>query len=140
MAQFGRPDSTITNTGSWVDQADGSTNIHLTIDEATASDADYVKSATPPGTNELEVGLSDVTDPVSSTGHIMRWRRRAPVSGGATINLTVVLRQGTTAIKTVADNAIPSTFTDTSATLSGAEADAITDYTDLRLEFVAAQV
>lgn len=140
MAQFARPDALVTNTGAWTDDAGGSTNIHLAIDETVASDTDFVKSATPPGTNEYECGLSNVADPVSSVNHIMRWRRRAPVASGATINLTVRLMQSTTQIKSVADNALPSAFTDTSATLSGAEADAITDYTALQMEFVAAQV
>lgn len=139
MAQFARPASDITETG-WTEDDGDVLDQWAEIDEVVASDTDYVKSPTPPGTNEYETKLSSVTDPVSSTGHIMRWRRRAPVGGGATINLTVRLLQLTTQIKSVADNTLPSAFTDTSATLSGAEADAITDYADLRLEFVAAQV
>lgn len=140
MPQFARPSADTVRTG-WTDQAGGTVNIYTTIDEATASDTDYIKTAAPPGSNEFESLLTSVTDPVSSAGHVMRWRRRKqPATGSADINLTVVLRQGTTAIKTVADNAIPGTFTDTSATLSAAEADAITNYADLRLEFVAAQV
>lgn len=139
MAQFARPDADVTVTG-WVEDDDTSVNMWDEINESVASDTDYVKSPTPPGSNEYEAGLTDVTDPVASTGHIMRWRRRAPVASGAAINLTVRLLQTTTQIKSVADNSIPSTFTDTSATLSGGEADAITDYTALRMEFVAAQV
>jgi hypothetical protein len=140
VAQFARPDSDVTRTG-WTED-DGATDaLWDEINETVASDTDYVKSPTPPGSNEYEAGLSDVTDPLSSTGHIMRWRRRKqPASGSADINLTVRLMQTTTQIKSVADNAIPGTFTDTSATLSGGEADAITDYTALRIEFVATQV
>lgn len=140
MAQFARPSADTVRTG-WTDQAAGTTNIYTTIDEVSASDADYIKTPTPPGTNEFETLLTSVTDPVSSTGHIMRWRRRKqPASGSAAINLTVRLLQGTTQITSQADNTLPGSFTDTSYTLSSGEADSITNYGDLRLEFVAAQV
>jgi len=110
------------------------------VDESVASDTDYIKTAQPPGSNEFETLLTSVTDPVSSTGHIMRWRRRKQPSDGAQINLTVRLLQGTTQVTSQSDTNIPTTFTDTSYTLSGAEADAITNYGDLRVELVAAQV
>jgi hypothetical protein len=140
MPQFGRPSADTVRT-AWTDQAGGITTIYTTIDETVASDADYIKTPTPPGANEFETLLTSVTDPVSSTGHIMRWRRRKqPASGSAQINLTVRLMMTSTQITSQADNNLPGSFTDTSYTLSGAEADAITNYADLRLEFVAAQV
>lgn len=140
MAQFARPSADTVRT-AWTDQAGGTTTIYTTIDEVSASDADYIKTSAPPGANEFETLLTSVTDPVSSTGHVMRWRRRKqPASGSAQINLTVRLLQGTTQIKSVSDTDIPGSFTDTSATLSGGEADSISDYTNLRLEFVATQV
>lgn len=140
MPQFARPSSDITVTG-WTTDTGGTTNLWAAIDEATPfSDADYVKSPTPPGTNEYETKLSAVTDPNASTGHVMRWRRRKQPTGSAQINLTVRLLQGTTQITSQADNDLGTSFADTSYTLSAAEADSITDYSDLRLEFVAAQV
>lgn len=140
MPQFARPSADTVNTG-WTDQAGGGTNIYTTIDETVASDADYIKTSSPPGSNEFETLLSAVTDPAASTGHIMRWRRRKqPATGSAQINLTVRLMQGTTQIVSRADNDLPGSFTDTSYTLTGPEADSITNYADLRLEFVATQV
>ena len=140
MAQFARPSADTVRTG-WTDDAGGTTNIFGAIDEAVASDTDYIKTPTPPGANEFESLLTTVTDPVSSANHVMRWRRRKqPASGSATINLTVRLMVGAVQITSQADNGLPGSFTDTSYTLSGAEADAITNYADLRLEFVAAQV
>jgi len=140
LPQFARPDADVTVTG-WVEDDDTSVNMFQEIDEVAFDDTDYVKSPTPPGTNEYEAGLTDVTDPVSSTGHIMRWRRRKqPAAGSADINLTIRLMQTLTQITSQADNTLPTTFTSTSYTLSAAEADAITDYTALRMEFVAAQV
>lgn len=136
MAQFGRPSADTVRTG-WTDQAGGTTNIYTTIDESAASDADYIKTAAPPGTNEFETLLTTIEDPLSSTGHIMRWRRQKSASGGATVNLTVRLLQSTTQITSQSDADIPAAWATTTYTLSGAEADAITDYTNLRLEFVA---
>jgi hypothetical protein len=70
----------------------------------------------------------------------MRWRRAKDAAGGATINLTIRLLQAAVQITSQADNGISEVFATTSYTLSGAEADAITNYADLRLEFVATQV
>jgi hypothetical protein len=141
MAQFARPESPDVTVTGWTED-DGTTDaLWDEINEVSFDDATYVKSATPPGANEYETTLSDVTDPLVSTGHIMRWRRRKqPASGSAQINLTVRLMQTTTQITSQADNNLPGAFTDTSYTLSAGEADAITDYTALRIEFVAAQV
>lgn len=139
MPQFGRPSADTVRT-AWTDEAGGIVDIYTGIDEVTAEDVEYIKTPTPPGSNEFETLLTSVTDPVSSTGHVMRWRRRKQPSGGAQINLTVRLVQGVTQITSQADNNLPTTFTDTSYTLLAAEADAITNYSDLRLEFTAAQV
>jgi hypothetical protein len=137
MAQFARPSADTVRT-AWTDQSGGTTGIFGTIDEASASDADYIKTPTPPGSNEFETLLTAVTDPVSSTGHIMRWRRRKqPASGSDDVTLTVRLLEGTTQITSQSDATIPGSFTDTSYTLSAGEANAITDYSNLRLEFVA---
>jgi hypothetical protein len=140
MPQFARPSADTVRT-AWTDQAGGTTDIYTTIDEATPDDADYIKTAAPPGTNEFETLLTPVTDPVVDTGHVIRWRRRKqPATGSAQVNLTVRLLQGTTQITSRADNDIPGTFTTSSYTLTTAEAGGITNYSDLRLEFVATQV
>jgi len=137
MAQFARPSADTVRTG-WTDEAGGTTDIYTGIDEVSAEDTEYIKTAAPPGSNEFETLLTAVTDPISSTGHVFRWRRRKqPASGSDDVTLTVRLLQGTTQIKSVTDATIPGTFTDTSSTLSAGEADSITDYSDLRLEFVA---
>ena len=139
MAQFARPSADTVNT-AWTED-DGTTDaLFGEIDESSFDDADYIKTATPPGANEYETLLTSVTDPLSSSNHIMRWRRRKQPAGGAQINLTVRLMQGGTQITSQSDTNIPDSFATATYTLSGAEADAITNYADLRLEFVAAQV
>lgn len=131
MAQFARPDSDVTNTG---------TNGFAAIDESTPSDADFWW-----GDNnvaeELEVGLSNVTDPSSSSGHVFRYRvaktNAGTVDGGGNaVTVTARLMQGGTQVATDTAKTANGTWTQYAFTLSGGQADAITDYTDLRLEFV----
>jgi len=147
MAQFGRP-STDTTNQSFVDQADGSTNIYTAIDEAIASDADYIKSALAPTSDVYVTKLTSLEDPQVSTGHTVRYRYAKDAAGGAQIDLTVELRQGYvnegtpgTLIATCGTHTdISDAWTAGSYALSGAEADNITNYADLFLRFVANQV
>lgn len=143
MPQFARPDLD-TLISNFQDQAGGVTNIYLTIDEVTASDADYVRSPAAP-VNEVYVSrLSDVTDPVSSAGHIMRMRTATDLAAQQSLDFTQQLRQGYvseaslgTLIATQTRTGVTSTtFTDSAYTLSAAEADAITDYTALFFRFL----
>jgi hypothetical protein len=133
MAQFARPDSTVT--------ASNVTGGFSAIDEAVASDADFAWSANNT-TAELEVGLSDVSDPAAGSGHVVRYRyaktnNGTPDSGGNNGTLEVRLLQGSTLVATSGSIAVSSaTWTAGNFTLAAIEADAITDYTDLRLEFV----
>lgn len=148
MAQFARPNADTYNADGWTDQGGGSTNIYLTIDETSASDADYVRSPLGPTSDVYVTALTTIEDPVSSTGHTVRWRQGKDASGGATITMTVEVRQGYTnegtpgTLIATAQNAgtVEDTFTDKSYTLSGAEADSITNYGSLFLRFVANQV
>lgn len=131
MAQFARPDSDVINTGN---------NGFAAIDEAIASDADFWYGDNNQA-DELEAGLSNVTDPSSSSGHIFRYRiaktNAGVVSGtGSAVTVTARLMQGATQIATDTAKTADGTWTQYEYTLSGAEADAITDYADLRLEFL----
>ena len=136
MAQFARPDGDVSNPGGWVDQADGGTNLYTVLDDTDqdADNSDYIKQTSGFGTTAyLEVSLSNVTDPGVSTGHVIRtrsWR-----TGGGTILAAVALYQGATLRASTVGNLDEATWNDITLTLSGAEADAITDYNDLRLRF-----
>lgn len=144
MPQFARPDAT-TTLGNYTDHAGGVTNIHLTIDEVSADDADFIRSPISPANEVYVCSLSDVTDPVSSSGHIMRMRTSTDqASGGETLDFTQQLRQGYTnegaqgtliasQSRTGVSN---STWTTSAYTLSAVEADAITDYTALFYRFL----
>lgn len=130
MAQFGRPDSDVT-VNSWT-----ATPLWQKIDESTFSDADFISGDN--NTNDsCEVGLSNVGDPLSSTGHVFRYRYRKSAAGGNARNITVGLYQGGTLIAEQTHNGISETFTAGSLTLTGTQADSITDYNDLRIRFTA---
>jgi hypothetical protein len=144
MPQTCRPD-TDALVGNYTDNAAGTSNIYTKIDEAVADDADYIQSPATPVNEPYVARLSDVTDPVSSSSHIVRFRYSTNVaSGGETLDLLVELRQGYTnegskgtliASKTVA-GITGTTWTADSFTLSGGEADSITDYTALFIRIV----
>lgn len=135
-----RPDSDV-SAGSWTDQANGTTNLYSVIDETTASDTDYVKSSTMSAgsSDTLEVSLSDATDPALSTGHRVSYRYRS--QGTASMTLTVSLREGaSTEIASWTHTNVGTSYVDAVQTLSVGETDSITDYTALRLRFVATAV
>jgi hypothetical protein len=151
MAQYAVPDADIVD-GTWLDEGAAAVNLYDGLVPGTpgsigaGDDATYIESVLGPSNAACAFRLSDVEDPVSSAGHIMRWRRGKNAAGGAQIDLTVSLHetyvnegdQGTT-INSFSDTDIPDSFTNTEDTLSGGEADAITDYTDLQVRFSANQ-
>jgi len=145
MAQFARPSADTNNVDAYTDQAGGSTNLWDTINESVASDTDYIRTVTDPTNDVIVFALTSLTDPVSSTGHIIRARAGTDqASGGRQIDLTVQLRQGYvsegtpgTLIATLTQtNVSQGSFTTYIYTLSGAEADAITNYASLFLRVV----
>jgi len=138
--------------GNWLDEGASATDIYDGTVPGTpgsigaGDDSTYAESESAPSSSPFAMDLSTIEDPVLSTGHIMRWRRSKDAAGGAQIDLTVELRQGYTnegsqgtLINTFADTDLPDTPATTTDTLSGGEADTITDYSDLQARFVADQ-
>jgi hypothetical protein len=151
MAQYATPDADIVD-GTWLDEAASNVNLYDGIVPGTpgsigaGDDATYIESVLNPSAAACAFGLSNISDPVASTGHIIRWRRGKDTAGGGQIDLTVQLRQGYvsevtqgTQITSQADNNLSDTIATTSYTLSAGEADSITDYTDLQVRFSANQ-
>src|SRR5688572_6700240 len=91
MAQFARPDAD-TTIGNFSDAGGGTTNIFQSIDEVSPSDADYVRSPTSPSSEVYVCRLSDVVDPVLSTGHVMRMRTSTDQDAQEVISFTQQLR------------------------------------------------
>lgn len=128
MAQFIRPTSDITVPASW-------NGTFADIDEVSASEADFGWSdnaAVDTYVTKFGTGI----DPNVGTGHVVRVRH-AEVDGGVQVadkNSTVVisLYQGAV-LKATVYSGIVGAWTTTAYTLTGVEADSITDYSDLRL-------
>ncbi len=121
---------------SWTTDSGGTTSLYAAIDEGTASDSDYVRSPVSPTSSQYyETWLESHSDPAASSGHTVRYRYEKNVAGG-NVDLTVSLRQGaSTEIASWAHTNIPNSWTQQDQTLSGGQADSITDYNDLRLRF-----
>jgi len=136
-AQFARPSGDINlSSPTWTDESLSTTNIYNSIDETEAllSDSDYVQSSANQ-VNYYEASLSSVTDPESSSDHVIRWRVQRTKTNKS---LTIVVRlfQGTTEIASQSlNNTQIDTFTTSTYTLSTTQADAITDYSNLRYRF-----
>lgn len=143
MAQFARP-SVDTTRDNWEEDDGGTTDIFDQIDESSFDDGDFIRTQLTPTSDVYVTKLTTVEDPISSSGHTVRYRYGKQTTGGDVIDLTVQLRQGYTnegaqgtLIASATHNDIASGFTAGSFTLSGAEADAITNYADLYIRFVA---
>lgn len=143
MAQFARP-SVDTLRDNW-EEDDGTTvDIWDQIDEVAADDADFIRTVLTPTNDVYVCALTAVTDPVSSSGHVVRYRYGKDSASGDQIDITVQLRQGYvnegsqgTLIASAVHTNVAAGWTAGSITLSGAEADSITNYGSLFLRFVA---
>lgn len=138
-AQFARPISDISK-GGWTDTAggDGDTVLYDEINETSRSDINYARSAglsLVTQTDTWTTGLSSVIDPQESSGHIVSYVYRKSGGGSVTIDITARLMQGAAQIASWTHSNVGTAFTLAQQTLTGAQADAITDYSDLRLEF-----
>lgn len=145
MAQVAHPTSTIAYD-VWTGTPNTGSSLHLNVDEdyASLNTSDYDYSPNQNNTT-IQFGLTSLTDPADSTGHIMRvvacqTNGGTPDGSGNSIgSQTAYLYQGATLIATMTFNPGGSgTWTAYTYTLSAAEADAITDYTALQFWIDAA--
>jgi hypothetical protein len=129
--QTARPTSDIDVTNAvGVPTPGGGSGVYARLAENT--DSSYAEIS---NSGDVEVGLAALTDPQVNTGHTVTYR--AEYAGGATSGTqTVTLKQGSTTIASWTDT-LTSSFQTFSHTLTGTQADAITDYSQLRLRVVA---
>ena len=127
MAQTLRPSSDV--SGNW-DCSTGSGRYAL-IDETTASDSDYISGS---GTKNPQIcQLSSGETPSVKTGHSLRVRAKRSTTDGLS---NVYLKQGTTTIKSYAIyGSLTTSYSNVDIAISEAEANNITDYTNLRVTF-----
>jgi hypothetical protein len=139
MAQFGRPSADTYNGDGWTEDDGDTTNMFQEIDESSADDGDYIRSPASPSNDVYVTKLTTIVDPVSSASHVLRVRNSVDQADQETIDFTFELREGytnegspgTLIASTTRTGVTSTSWTTTSYTLSGGEADAITDYTDL---------
>lgn len=129
--QLLRP-NTDTSAGSWTVGP-----LYDKIDETVADDADFMTSPANPQTAACKIKLANASDPGKSNSHVVRYRFQKNSSGGQVLSLTVRLLQGNTTIASTTHTNVANGFTLGTFTLSGAEADSITNYADLYLQFEA---
>lgn len=123
-----RPGSDTSNTG-WTPST--GSDLYAMIDEVTPNDADYI-STTSAG-SVCKLGLGAVADPGTSSGQVVSYRASSSTGNG----LKVELMQGAAVIATWTHATLTSTDTTYQQSLSGAECDAITDYTALSVRLTS---
>lgn len=124
--QFSRPSSDVSNTG-WT--ASNGSDLFAMLDETSAGDTDYISTA---GAGSVcVIGMQAATDPGVSVGHVVRYRLRGDGSAGVQVELL----QNTTVIAAWTHDPAPTTYTNYSQTLTGPQADSISNYGALRLRF-----
>jgi hypothetical protein len=127
MSQFGRPASDI-SVGFWLPVPSSPSSLWDKLDEISPNDSDYADLFYNFELNDFEVKFSSVVDPISSSGHILRIRSQ----DANAVSLSVWLYQGATLIAGLFSTTGQSIWGTDAFTLSGAQADSITNYADLR--------
>ncbi len=103
-------------------------------------DGDFMESGSSPIVVDVcEVQLGPLNDPLSSSAHIVRYKYAKNAGSGDRIDLVVRLMQNGVQIAAWSHADIDA-ITDAEHTLTGTEADSITDYGDLQLRFEAIKV
>ena len=132
MAQFAVPDADTATPAGWTNSG------FARLDEGAPGDdlLAHLAQGNQGSNFGLDKGLTDITDPAVSTGHVLRARWSKP-TGNRTTNGRLELWQGVpgsgTLIATLAIANLPTALQIDTLALSGAEADAITDYAAIQL-------
>lgn len=132
VLQYLRPDADLA-TGNWTNEI-GTTVLYSSIDDAIANDNDYIKSGDNPTADVARIRLAN---PGTAPSSPVRVRYRYDKDGEGSVDLTVRLLQGVAVVAAWTHTDINPGFTTTTQTLTAPQVAAITDYTDLRVEFQA---
>jgi hypothetical protein len=132
--QLLQPDST-ESAGTWTTDSGGTTNLHLSVDEATpGSDTDYIQSVLAPSAAAVELGLPTPSTPDAGSRKL-RYRRQQSPSSTRAVNLTASIYRGATLVEAFTDTAIPNAWAQKEHTLTSDPA----GWDDLRVRFAATQ-
>ena len=130
---YARPDVDSAD-GGWSNQAGSQTNLYASIDETVADDADYISSSPGNSNDVVKLSLSDVSSVSNPTTVRYRYKKN---DGGdpATVNMQASLLQGSTVIASWQHNDIGTSYTLAEQSLTGGQFSAISDLTNLFLQF-----
>jgi hypothetical protein len=118
------------------------TNVPLysKINEVSPDDTNKITSYSIPTGGYSEVKLTPTGQAISYNDHVIRYRYRKNKSSTNQLNLTVGLYCGSNLIKSSTHTDIDNNWIISGFTLSTGEAYNITDYSDLRLRFMASGI
>jgi hypothetical protein len=131
MPQFGRATAVLLNEG-WTDHNNSSAgaDIIAAINETSPNDATYVKGPANVDKADLTFTVTDLNDPFSSGGHILKYRTAA-IGTTPDYDLEVSVLQGSVEIADWETLDVSTSITQPEQTLTAGEADAITSYEDI---------
>ncbi|MCJ2530744.1 MAG: hypothetical protein LN413_00280 [Candidatus Thermoplasmatota archaeon] len=147
MAQYALPDADLDHV-DWTEGAGDANGTHWEeLDEGFGSgrgsgfgpdDATtYWRTGNNPNGIFITSKLGTVTDPAVSTGHIWRTRNRKNSAGGTKLDIDIRILQGGIQRGFASFLDMSDTWTTRSDPMTGAEADTITDYSDLEIRTAA---
>jgi hypothetical protein len=91
MPQFSRPILDRNISGAWVNEAGGTTNLYLSVDEIVLDNLDYLQTGNNPGNTDLYEGNLSNLDVPQTGDHIVRYTIGKNTGGGRTIDFIVRL-------------------------------------------------
>lgn len=124
------------NPGLWTPSVVGK-SLTEQLDEETADATDYAESPADPAGASFTVLLGALADPLSSAGHVLRYQFAKDAAAGSALDLLVELLQGVDVVASWTEVGISDVATLIVRALTGAQADALTAYEDLRLRVTA---
>ena len=108
--------------------------------ESIRDDTDYIQTTGlgNSGSDSQFYTLSNIPDPLQSTGHVLRYTLREGNEGTNPVGFQIILRQSATVIATFthAQGSLPTSFTLFQQTLTNTQADSITNYNNLELTLI----
>jgi hypothetical protein len=119
----------VTAAGNWVAVPSG--NLATVLDESTRDDTDYASLDGVVGST-FKVKLTSANDPLSSTGHTFNY----VLQGSGNMNVALV-QDANTIIASWSHAPAPEGFTQYDQTLNASQADSITNYSNLSVQFTA---
>ncbi len=121
--------------GSWTNES-GGTDLYGSIDEASATDGDFIQSPSNPvnAACKIKIGAPSIGSSIPTQPMVVAYRYSKSAVGAA-LDLTVRLLQGSTVIASWTETDIGLSWVTRERTLTAPQFASITDFSDLYIEF-----